>query len=130
MKNLKINSIEPFEDICELMAINNACCSYDDLFLNGFQVDINLTVNNSLNETRIFNISLQSQDRNNGMMYYSKFSMVTSSQYGNDFDESEDLVDWLKETDQEDFAGEIIDHCIDIADKKAEDKYEEMMDEQ
>jgi len=127
MKNLKIKSVESFEDNSELVEINNACTSHDEKYLSGFQVDILVSVTNSNDEIKEFNISHQSTDRNELLMNYANAGMSLSAQYGNDGDDSGELESWLEETDDENFYEEIIDKCLYNSFELSQAKYDEMI---
>ena len=119
-----IVKIEEFDELSELVNLtNNAVASCDDLFLNGFQVDIDVTVANENGGTKDFRVVFQNEERNNGMCGYSSHGMTSAGKYGCDADESGALYWWLEESGDCDFYDKVIDHCQARADKLAERQY-------
>lgn len=119
----KIKSVNAFGELSTLEALSNsATAGKDDLFLNGFQVDIEIIL-----DGMEFNISFQNEERSNGMMAYSPWGMTTSASFGNDADESGILYSHLKKSDQYEQYQEIIDECGRMAEELAKKEYQRLI---
>lgn len=85
-----IDSVEIFDDFVTLSLFDNAATP-KTVALDGFQIDINVSVVNQEGKEECFLLVLQSHDRLNGMEAFNGYEMSFANTYGCDADKSDEL---------------------------------------
>ena len=127
MSEFTIKEVMTFNDNSEVSELENYGANSDELFLIGFQVDVIVLVKNKNDENKKFNISFQNEERSNCLMSYNNFGVVTSSEFGNDADESCELYNFLESTDENGLYQKIMNACEEKAEKEAISEYERLI---
>ena len=121
---IDVRSIEDFDDNAEIVEFGSDHYSSGD-YVEGFQVDMKLDATLANGASESFTVSCQSADRSDRLRAHGLADMRFAQLYGADWDESEELEEFVDYVDWDEIAEFLIGLAEDLCQKWYDDNKDE-----